>query len=79
MTTLAALFAAVPLMVGMGQGAELRRPLGIAIFGGLLVSQLLTIFTTPIVYLYFDRGQQYFARRGWGVRSAPDVGPDARP
>ncbi|MDH7638779.1 efflux RND transporter permease subunit [Sphingomonas oryzagri] len=79
MTTLAALFAAIPLMVGMGQGAELRRPLGIAIFGGLLVSQMLTIFTTPIVYLYFDRGQQFFARRGWGVRSSPDVGPEARP
>jgi len=55
MTTLAALFAAVPLMLGMGQGAELRRPLGIAIFGGLLVSQLLTMFTTPVVYLAFDR------------------------
>jgi multidrug efflux pump len=79
MTTMAALFSAIPLMVGMGQGAELRRPLGIAIFGGLLVSQLLTVFTTPIIYLYFDRGQQFFARRGWGVRSSPDVGPEARP
>jgi multidrug efflux pump len=55
MTTLAALFAAVPLMLGFGEGAELRRPLGIAIFGGLLVSQLLTMFTTPVVYLAFDR------------------------
>ena len=55
MTTLAALFAAVPLMLGVGEGAELRRPLGIAIFGGLLVSQLLTVFTTPVVYLAFDR------------------------
>jgi multidrug efflux pump len=55
MTTMAALFAAVPLMLGMGQGAELRRPLGIAIFGGLIVSQLLTIFTTPVVYLWFDK------------------------
>jgi multidrug efflux pump len=55
MTTMAALFAAVPLMLGVGQGAELRRPLGIAIFGGLIVSQLLTIFTTPVVYLAFDR------------------------
>jgi multidrug efflux pump len=55
MTTLAALFAAVPLMLGVGEGAELRRPLGIAIFGGLLVSQLLTMFTTPVVYLAFDR------------------------
>ena len=55
MTTMAALFAAVPLMLGMGQGAELRRPLGLAIFGGLILSQLLTIFTTPVVYLWFDR------------------------
>jgi len=69
MTTLAALFAAIPLMLGMGMGAELRRPLGIAIFGGLIVSQLLTVFTTPIVYLYFYRGQRWFARRGWGVPS----------
>jgi multidrug efflux pump len=79
MTTLAALFAAVPLMVGMGEGAELRRPLGIAIFGGLLVSQLLTMFTTPVVYLYFDRAQQSLARRGWGTRTSPNVGAEARP
>ena len=67
MTTLAALFAAVPLMLGWGEGAELRRPLGLAIFGGLIVSQMLTLFTTPVIYLGFDR-----LGRRWGRRT--DVG-----
>jgi len=55
MTTMAALFAALPLMLSFGDGAELRRPLGISIFGGLIVSQILTLFTTPVIYLAFDR------------------------
>ena len=66
MTTLAALFAAVPLMLGWGEGAELRRPLGLAIFGGLIVSQMLTLFTTPVIYLGFDR----LARRFRGEHKA---------
>ena len=64
MTTLAALFAAVPLMLSFGDGAELRRPLGLAIFGGLIVSQLLTLFTTPVIYLGFDRLGRRFGRSG---------------
>ncbi len=61
MTTVAALFAALPLMLGSGTGSELRHPLGIAIVGGLLMSQLLTLFTTPVIYLYFDRLARRFS------------------
>lgn len=60
MTTLAALLGALPLAVGTGTGSELRRPLGIAIVGGLMVSQILTLYTTPVVYLYLDRLQGWF-------------------
>ncbi len=63
MTTMAALFGAVPLMIGMGEGSEFRQPLGIAIFGGLIVSQLLTLYTTRVVYLYLDRARHWRQRR----------------
>ena len=76
MTTMAALFAAVPLMLGLGEGAELRRPLGIAIFGGLIVSQLLTIFTTPVVYLAFDRLAPKKTRTGAARGEPPVVAPE---
>ena len=63
MTTMAAILGAVPLALGRGTGSEFRRPLGIAIIGGLIVSQMLTLYTTPVVYLYFDRFQQWWWER----------------
>ncbi len=63
MTTLAALFGALPLAFGHGTGSELRRPLGIAIAGGLVFSQILTLYTTPVIYLYFDRISNWRKRR----------------
>jgi multidrug efflux pump len=63
MTTLAAMLGALPMLLGTGTGSELRRPLGLAIIGGLMLSQLLTLFTTPVIYLYFDRLAQRFNRK----------------
>jgi len=74
MTTMAALFGAVPLAIGLGDGAELRQPLGIAIVGGLIVSQALTLFSTPVVYLAFEHIRRSFARSRPGTlqtRQAP--------
>ncbi len=67
MTTMAALLGAVPLAFGTGTGSELRRPLGITIVGGLLVSQALTLFTTPVVYLFFDRFRAFMERLTHGT------------
>ena len=64
MTTMCALLAGIPLMVGTGTGSEIRQPLGYAIVGGLLVSQVLTLFTTPIVYIYMDKLNQLVSSRG---------------
>jgi multidrug efflux pump len=71
MTTMAALLSAVPLMMGSGAGSELRRPLGVAIFGGLLLSQLLTLFTTPVIYLVFDDAARRILGRGAAQAPSP--------
>ncbi|MBO0764443.1 MAG: multidrug efflux RND transporter permease subunit [Hyphomicrobiaceae bacterium] len=73
MTTAAALLGAVPLMLGHGAGAEIRQPLGYAMVGGLLVSQALTLFTTPVIYVYLDRVSSYLA----GTRPVADMQPEA--
>jgi multidrug efflux pump len=77
MTTMAAMLGAVPLAFGSGTGSELRRPLGIAIIGGLIVSQLLTLYTTPVVYLYFDRLQNWWYKvRGKRPADLERLGPE---
>ena len=73
MTTMAALLGALPLMVGWGMGAELRRPLGVTMVGGLIFSQALTLFTTPVIYLWFDR----VSRRFKGHKADNSAGQDA--
>jgi multidrug efflux pump len=75
MTTMAALLAGVPLAFGSGMGSELRRPLGITMVGGLLVSQVLTLYTTPVIYIFFDNLGQRFSRK----HAAPVTGGGAQP
>ena len=77
MTTMAAMLGALPLAIGGGTGSELRRPLGITIIGGLIVSQMLTLYTTPVVYLYFDRLQHWWDRVRVKRRDPSPLGSEA--
>jgi multidrug efflux pump len=77
MTTMAAMLGALPLAIGFGEGAELRRPLGIAVVGGLIVSQLMTLYTTPVIYLYLDRFRLW-SQRHWRL-AYPRFGAGERP
>ena len=83
MTTMAAMFGGVPLALGSGIGSELRNPLGIAIVGGLIFSQLMTLFTTPVVYLLFDRlsarAAAFWARRRPAEEPAGSEAPPTMP
>src|SRR5690606_31297439 len=74
MTTFAALAAALPIAMGLGAGADSRRPLGLAVVGGLVVSQLLTLYITPVVYVYMDRFTARLRRRSAG-QAAPTIEP----
>jgi multidrug efflux pump subunit AcrB len=80
MTTMAALLGGVPLMVGTGTGSELRQPLGYTIVGGLMLSQILTLYTTPVVYLYLDKLGAWLTRRPQGASetSPPPVAEETR-
>jgi multidrug efflux pump len=74
MTTMAALFGALPLAFGTGTGSELRRPLGITIVGGLIMSQILTLYSTPVVYLLLDRAR--LSVKKWWHGTVPDTAPE---
>jgi Cu/Ag efflux pump CusA len=74
MTTFAAMFGALPLAIGMGIGSELRKPLGVAIVGGLIVSQVLTLYTTPVIYLALDQLRQRSKKRASGAADLRPVG-----
>ncbi|MGZ5781051.1 MAG: efflux RND transporter permease subunit, partial [Burkholderiaceae bacterium] len=78
MTTMAAMLGALPLALGTGTGSELRQPLGVTIVGGLLVSQMLTLYTTPVVYLYLDRLNTWCKSkwRKWHGQPAANLAPE---
>jgi multidrug efflux pump len=76
MTTFAAMLGGLPLALSFGYGSELRRPLGISIFGGLMVSQVLTLYTTPVIYLYLDRFRLAALRRWHALFPGMDAGHD---
>jgi multidrug efflux pump subunit AcrB len=73
MTTMAAMLGGLPLMLGTGTGSELRRPLGFAMVGGLALSQALTLFTTPVIYLYLDRLNAYLGRHRGAASAQPEA------
>ena len=78
MTTMASLLGAVPLVIATGPGSELRRPLGITIIGGLLLSQALTLYTTPVIYLLLDRLHRRWGGSTGGSPAAPETGRERR-
>jgi hydrophobic/amphiphilic exporter-1 (mainly G- bacteria), HAE1 family len=77
MTTMAALLGGVPLMLGTGTGSEIRQPLGYAMVGGLIVSQALTLFTTPVIYLYLDKLSNAFSNWGRSGAARDDREPES--
>ena len=79
MTTMAALMGTLPIALGLGAGAEARRPLGLAVVGGLLVSQTLTLYVTPVFYIYMERLQERFARKKKAEEPAHAVPPRLEP
>src|SRR5437879_3992182 len=79
MTTMAAMLGALPLAVGLGEGGELRQPLGIAIVGGLILSQVLTLYSTPVIYLYLDRFRLWSQRQRGGGAAPHAPGPSLQP